>query len=232
MEETGLAVIPYERQRDIGGNQMCGAAALCMVYRSLGVDCIQSELWRAVAAGNQRARTRLIAADCLERGFDALIVRAREPWDTLRVCVRGAIRVILNHRGGLGSSQGHYSVLVALDDDRAMIHDPKAGPSRPLRRSELLNLWLPNGPRSEITDRILVAIAHRSSATACQCPCCQAGIPDSTRCPQCNTVIRLQPATVLGCTGPDCPGRLWDSIYCPQCDTRLLRLAPAGDESV
>jgi Papain-like cysteine protease AvrRpt2 len=231
MNETRQTTIPYERQQDVGGNQMCGAAALCMVYRSLGVDCIQAELWRAVAAGNQRARTRLIAADCLERGFDALIVRAREPWDTLRVCVRGAIRVILNHRGDLGSSRGHYSVLVALDDDRAMIHDPGAGPSRSLRRSEFLNLWLPNGPRSEITGRILVAIVHRSSKPFA-CPCCLGVIPESTPCTQCNSTIRLQPAAVLGCADEDCPGRLWDSIYCPQCDTRLRQLAPASDESV
>src|SRR5262245_27002725 len=98
MVESELAAVPYERQQDVDGNRRCGAAALCMVYRSLGLECTQEDLWPAVAAGARNARTRLIGVDALERGFDALIVRARAPWEVLGVCVRDSIRAILNHR--------------------------------------------------------------------------------------------------------------------------------------
>ena len=53
MVETELAAIPYERQEDVDGNRMCGAAALCMVYRSFGVACTQADVWHAVAGGTR-----------------------------------------------------------------------------------------------------------------------------------------------------------------------------------
>ena len=163
MVETEVAAIPYERQQDADGNRMCGAAALCMVYRSFGVACAQADVWHAVAGGTRSARTRLICVDCLQRGFDALIVQARVPWDVLRVCSGNSIRAILNHRIAHTSPHGHYTVLVGLDDGRAVVHDPKAGPARNLDRTLLLQLWQPNGPASEITGRVLVAIAHGST---------------------------------------------------------------------
>ena len=79
MVETEVAAITYERQQDADGNRMCGAAALCMVYRFFGVECTQAEVWKAVAGGTRSARTRLICVDSLQRGFDALIVRREFP---------------------------------------------------------------------------------------------------------------------------------------------------------
>ncbi len=232
MVETELAAIPYERQEDVDGNRMCGAAALCMVYRSFGVACTQADVWHAVAGGTRSARTRLICVDSLQRGFDALIVRARVPWDLLRVCERNSIRAIVNHRIAQTSPHGHYTVLVGLDDGRAVVHDPKAGPARNLDRTLLLQLWQPNGPASEITGRVLVAIARREHATVVVCSRCQAPIPESARCGRCAATIRLQPAAVLGCVAEDCCGRLWEALFCPQCDTCRNQITPAGDEPV
>jgi ribosomal protein L40E len=230
MVETEVAAIPYERQQDADGNRMCGAAALCMVYRSFGVACAQADVWHAVAGGTRSARTRLICVDCLQRGFDALIVRARVPWDVLRVCSGNSIRAILNHRIAHTSPHGHYTVLVGLDDGRAVVHDPKAGPAQNLDRTLLLQLWQPNGPASEITGRVLVAIARREHATVVVCSRCRAPIPESARCGRCAATIRLQPAAVLGCVAEDCDGRLWEALFCPQCDTDRNQITPAGDE--
>ncbi len=41
----GAFEIPYQRQQIVGGGRACGAAALAMVYRSLGVDCRQEDIW-------------------------------------------------------------------------------------------------------------------------------------------------------------------------------------------
>ena len=141
-------------------------------------------------------------------------------------------RAFLNH-AAIESSHGHYTVLVGLDDGRAVVHDPKAGPARNLDRTLLLQLWQPNGPASEITGRVLVAIAPREHATVVVCSRCRAPIPESARCGRCAATIRLQPAAVLGCVAEDCDGRLWEALFCPQCDTTYRnQITPAGDEPV
>ena len=176
---------------------MCGAAALCMVYRSFGVACTQADVWHAVAGGTPApppADLRRFLAPWVRR-FDR---PGRAPWDLLRVCERNSIRAIVNHRIAHTSPHGHYTVLVGLDDGWAVVHDPKAGPARNLDRTLLLQLWQPNGPASEITGRVLVAIVRREHATVVVCSRCQAPIPESTRCGRCAATIRLQPAAVLG----------------------------------
>ena len=231
MVENEVAAIPYERQQDADGNRMCGAAALCMVYRSFGVECTQAEVWQAVAGGTRSARTRLICADSLQRGFDALIVRARVPWDVLRVCS--------------GNSILASSITGSPSNRPTATH----GPGGPGRRSG-------GGPRSQgrpgsqpgpnpvaralateraglgITGRVLVAITpgarHRGRLLALSGP--DSGVR-SLR-PVCRE-IRLQPAAVLGCVAEDCCGRLWEALFCPQCDTTYRnQITPAGDEPV
>jgi hypothetical protein len=200
-----------------------------MVYRSLGLECTQEDLWPAVAAGARNARTRLIGVDALERGFDALIVRARAPWEVLGVCVRDSIRAILNHRIARESSLGHYTVLTGVEDVRAVVHDPKFGPARHLDRALLLQLWQPRGHGSEVTGRVLVAIARRDRSGDASCPRCRAPIPESARCGRCDATIRLRPAAILGCTAEDCDGRLWDVLFCPRCDGLWCPIATAPD---
>ena len=73
--------LPYERQ--VLSTHTCGAAALCMVYRSFGVACSQQEVWPAIAAsytaGSFRARTYLICAHALRRGFAAVVHYGARP---------------------------------------------------------------------------------------------------------------------------------------------------------
>ena len=46
MTAVAAGMIPYEQQHE---QRSCGAAALCMVYRSLGLPANQSEIWQRVA---------------------------------------------------------------------------------------------------------------------------------------------------------------------------------------
>lgn len=147
----------------------------------------------------------------MQRGFDALIVRARVPWDLLRVCERNSIRAIVNHRIAHTSPHGHYTVLVGLDDGRAVVHDPKAGPARNLDRTLLLQLWQPNGPASEITGRVLVAIApgarHRGRLLALSGP--DSGVRSL------RPVRRDDPASTRGRSGLCRRGLLWTALGSP-----------------
>ena len=52
MSDTVAVDIPYVRQNDPTSNRMCGAAALCMVYRAFGVACTQDEVWPLVTSPN------------------------------------------------------------------------------------------------------------------------------------------------------------------------------------
>ena len=53
-QQPGTAYnIPYESQSQTENNRMCGAACLSMVYRSLGKEVPQSEIWEKIAKVNR-----------------------------------------------------------------------------------------------------------------------------------------------------------------------------------
>jgi len=203
--------IPYVPQRERDG---CGEAALCMAYRSLGLDCTPQALRPAVSRRG-RAWTRLLARDALGRGLHALIVEAAEPREVLRAGLRDAVRMILNHRLDAIGRAGHYSIVVASDEEGVVLHDPQLGPDRRLSWDELLGLWAAGGG-SEITGFVLVAIACADGEAACGG--CGAAVPAEVACPWCGSLVRMQPRAVLGCVDAVCPGRLWRRCYCPWCD--------------
>jgi len=216
--------IPYEAQLRQGRRRWCGAAALVMVYRSLGIDCSQPAMWEAIArpsrAGRPAARTYLLAADALRRGLAAVVFEAADPWRALRRCAEHGLRAIVNHRVRADSPLGHYSVLVEIDDQHAVLHDPQWGPARRLARSDLLSLWLPSGEGCEIRGRVLVAVAKPELA-ARLCPTCGTPPPATVVCPRCRGKIPFSPSAALGCTGASCPSREWETVFCPHCDAGL-----------
>src|SRR5262245_28619540 len=135
-------MIPYEAQLTA---RMCGAAALCMVYRSFGLDCTQAEVWKAIQEagpdGAPGTKTHLLAQDALGRGLAALVVQANRPWATLQACTLHNVRAILNHRLSLERPEGHYSAVAEINDREAFLHDPLLGPSRRQSRADLLQMW-------------------------------------------------------------------------------------------
>jgi hypothetical protein len=203
--------IPHEPQQARDG---CGEAALCMVYRSLGLACTQQALRPAVSRRG-RAWTRLLARDALGRGMRALIVEAGDPRAVIRAGLGDAVRMILNHRLDATSRAGHYSVVVASEEEGVVLHDPQLGPDRRLSWEELLGLWAAGGG-SEISGFVLVAIACADGEAACER--CGAAVPAEAACPWCGAQVRMQPQAVLGCVKAGCPGRLWRRCYCPWCD--------------
>lgn len=228
MTADSLADVPYERQQGGQRGRMCGAASLCMAYRSLGIDADQMEVWPRIATGGSKgrlgARTYLLARDALSNGLTALVLQTSNPWSMLQRCHEQAVRVIVNHRSSSNSRTGHFSVAIAIDEEHITLHDPGTGPCRRIERAQFLALWRPRGPHSEIAGNILVAIASPAMNGSESCQQCGRSIPQSTSCPDCDKPIKLEPRAVLGCVDATCEARFWSGIFCPQCDARLMTI--------
>lgn len=229
MSSIAIDPIPFERQEDSTPRfKMCGAAALAMVYRSFGLEVTQAELWPSITGrdrnGDLQARTHLLCRDALRKGYLGIVFRARDPWRALERAAAPHTRAILNHRVAAESAAGHYSVLVGLEPDAAILHDPRLGPGRRVTREELLALWLPTAGSGEITGNVLLVLA-RSTLRGHACGRCGSPFPPATQCPTCHQQFPLHPAGVLGCVDPGCPERIWERLFCPFCDAGITKLA-------
>ncbi len=230
MSTAEATAIPYERQYDPKSSRTCGAACLNMVYRSFGKDVVQAQIWQVIAKQNRfgslSSTTHLMAHDAMSRGFAALAIQARHPLQALRLCQQSGIRAILNHRLKQDVATGHYTVLVDMDDKNVVVHDPFYGPSRRLSHAELLELWQPRFPSSEIVGYVLIGVAAQPPAVPA-CQLCRTPIPSNVECPKCKKPVGLQPAALMGCMSGDCIARMWNYICCSSCDyTWTLSLQP------
>jgi len=103
--------MPYGKQNESQANRTCSAACLHMVYRSLGKNIPQGEIWPAISKpgplGSLASTTHLMAQDAVNSGLQAVVIQARHPLQTLRLCQEWGIRAILNHSPQKGSPAGH-----------------------------------------------------------------------------------------------------------------------------
>lgn len=228
-----VATIPYEPQSDPHTTRDCGAACLSMTYRSLGKPVPQAEIWPGIAKENRfgsiSSTTHLMVKDALNRGFAALAFQARHPLQTLQQCRDLGIRAILNHRLNSQLPTGHYTVLVDIDHEHVVLHDPFYGAARKLSHSELLELWQPNHPGSEVVGYILIAVAAAAPEESA-CHLCRTPIPPAVQCPHCQSPVTLQPDLLLRCVTRSCIARAWNYVCCPTCDyTWTFSFPPAQD---
>ncbi len=219
--KTAETTIPYEKQSDPQSGRMCGAACLSMVYRSLRKEVPQAQIWPEIAKQNRfgslASTTHLMVSNAHNLGFSSVAIQARHPLQALRICRERDIRAILNHRLQRDMPTGHYSVLVDIDDTSVVLHDPFFGPFRRLPHDELLELWQPSLPNSEIVGNSLIAVAAAATAISA-CQLCRAPMPPQVACPKCGKPVSLQPDTLLGCLNNACGARMWNYICCPACD--------------
>jgi hypothetical protein len=236
---SAATAIPYEMQSDSQTTRTCGAACLSMVYRSFGQDVPQAKIWPLIAKQNQlgslASTTHLMARHALTRGFSALALQTRHPLHALRLCREFGIRTILNHRLNRSAPAGHFTVLVNIDDKSVFLHDPFFGPSRCLSHTELLELWQPRFPNSEIIGNVLIGVAADAPPLP-SCQFCHTAIPSEAACPSCKNPVSLQPAALLGCVSNTCIARMWEHICCPTCDylwdfSHQPQLAPTSAKS-
>ncbi len=218
---TPTISIPYEKQTDLQTNRACGAACLAMVYRSLGKEVPQAEIWPLIAKKNRfgsvSSTTHLMALHALSQGFSAVAIQARYPLHVLRICRDTGIRAIVNQRPRPDVATGHYTVLVDIDDKTVVVHDPSLGPLRRISHAELMELWQPSSADSEIVGNVLIGIAA-GPAPLPECKFCHTAFPPATDCPKCGKPVGLSPAPLLGCIRDGCIARMWNYVACPACD--------------
>ena len=215
--------IPYEKQSETLTGRACGAACLSMVYKSFGMTVPQDEIWPVIAKANRfgqiSSTTYLMTQDAVNRGFRAVALQARHPLQALRLAKGAGVRALLNHRVRRDSAAGHYSVLVDIDSTHVILHDPLFGAARKVPHAELVELWLPEVPNSEIVGGVLIAIAPVEPATAAvACEYCRTPMLTVVDCPRCKKPVHLEPSVVLGCVKDGCIARMWNWVCCPACD--------------
>ena len=205
---SGIGVSPRGKERRGG--------------RRRSAELTQAEIWpeisRPNASGSVSSATNLMVAHARRRGYAAVAIQARYPLVALLNCRNLGVRAILNHRLRPDAGAGHFTVLVDVGPAATLLHDPFYGPDRRVPHAQLLELWQPNVPGSEITGNVLIGVAARPIAFP-RCPVCGTPIPEEVACPRCAAPVSLQPKAVLGCVGdPSCLGRMWNYVCCPACD--------------
>lgn len=229
MNPLGMPSIPYRRQES---RWTCGAASLRMVYASFGLELSESELW-AILQPNRIDRTGVhssrLAWEARQRGFSAIAVQARLPWELISRCSRLGIRVVFHQPLSQGSRQRHFSTLAHADEFGIILHDPQFGPGLSFRKAEWLDLWGAAYGNYQAVPNELIAIAD-SGLDSSACPDCGEPLPESWPCPACRERVWLRPAAALGCVTFDCPARLWEQIACPACGHPLSQVDGPGSD--
>jgi hypothetical protein len=229
-----IETLPFETQTDLQISRQCGAACLSLIYKSFGKEIPQPEIWPQIAKPNRfgvmSSTTHLMALHALGRGLNAVAIQARHPIQVLRLCQEHRIRAILNQRSREDVSTGHYTLLVDVDDKSVVLKDPALGPLLRMSHTELLRIWLPSSPGSEITGNILIGIAV-DPVPIRECEFCRTPIPAAIDCPRCRKPVSLQPAAMLGCVRDGCIARMWNYVACPSCDFLFNETGPATVEA-
>ena len=211
--------------QESGGD--CGAAALAMVLGQF--DCNESPLKisRALttigANGQPSIKTHQLANYARGLGFSSTVAQFSEPWKVLVNSYEAGFGVIINHRLAKEKPTGHFSVLsdISLTDDFVRLHDPQRGPNLRTSRQELLELWSPLVPGSQIAGMVGVIIGPRPlGGVEGVCSSCSKEYDELTplKCESCSIILEPLPGFPIGCLSKDCQRNLWRRIFCPNCD--------------
>jgi hypothetical protein len=211
--------------QESGGD--CGAAALAMVLGQF--DCNESpqKLSRLLTTigtnGQPSIKTHQLANYARGLGFSSIVAQFSEPWKVLVNSFEAGFGVIINHRLSKDKPTGHFSVLsqISQADDFVRLHDPQRGPNLRTTRQELLELWSPLVPGSQIAGMVGVIIGPRPvGGVAGVCSSCSQDYDDNTplKCESCSIILEPLPGFPIGCLSEVCHRKLWRKIFCPNCD--------------
>ncbi len=200
-----------------------------------GTDVTQAEIMPRISKPNRLGQpscaTHLMVKDALARGYAAVAIQATHPLQTILACQQRGVRAILNHRLRKDAPAGHYTVLTGIDAEHVLVHDPFYGPDHRIPYGDLLELWQPGYPSSEIVGNVLIGIATPAPAPEeRKCPGCAVEVPPEVDCPKCAAKVPLSPAALLGCVG-ECVRRSWNYVCCPHCDLMWTFVATAPEEA-
>lgn len=223
---------PHEFQESTYG---CGAAALTMVYKSLGLKVTQKEVLERVVftvdqdTGEQSCSTHRMVLDSLLRRFETLHVRAINPIDMLKACQKHSVRAVTHERAGPNRLVGHATAFLGIDDHFVWQHCSALGPFRPIRHNDLLEVMAPLGV-SDIGWGNWITLISNPFVVKRSCKLCGIEIPEWVTCPECKKSFELKPSAPLGCFQEDCSGRAWLDISCPYCFKGIRKIKDLQQE--
>lgn len=126
--------VPFVAQ----GKDTCAAAALTMVLRFWGVAADQDAIAKELLEPELRG-IRGSALEAFARGRGMLAVAHEGDLAQLRDYVAKGRPMIVTLDAGRG--RFHDVVVVGMDDEAALVHDPAEGASRSLKLRELEKRW-------------------------------------------------------------------------------------------
>jgi hypothetical protein len=163
---TATLSVPYLPQTDA----LCGGAAAAMVLRywgdaHVGVDEFAPLVDRRAGGIADDVLVKAIAA----RGWNTTVFAGSVERLQDEIQRQHPVIVLVAD----GSTQYHYLVVTAIDDDRVLVHDPAWGPSRLIPLPQFLRIWSPAHfwsllvlPRDGTTQRSSVSENTASLPTA------------------------------------------------------------------
>lgn len=205
------------------GSRYCAAACASMLMNSYDIAHELSDIWDGIKApnktGGEYGATYLVARYLLNIGIPALTIRARDPIALLRECEILGIDAILCCRQFPELDYGHSLVLLEVENDHVICHDPEVGPSQRISLNLLAKLFLPLGPNSEITPRILTLVGKRS-ANPSNCLICGSINKQVAQCPNppCRAMVPIPFGVFSACSNHCVPSKWVEEIICPGCD--------------
>jgi len=138
-DRTVPLAVPFLPQ----GELLCGGAAAAMVERYWGARGVYAEDYLSLVRPQEGGIRTADLEDALrDRGYRVRTTSGHEAAERLE---HDGIAVPLVLLLRSGRTRFHYVVLVALDERRALVHDPMLGPRRPLSREELRRRWSASG---------------------------------------------------------------------------------------
>lgn len=126
---------------------MCGPASLKMVLEYLGLSKTEKELAELCKVDVNLGTSDALIKNAAETLGFAVEIKNNSSFDDVQKWINRGLPVIVDWftRGVSNSDSavcdGHYSVVVGLDDEYIYLQDPEIGGLRKIERNDFLRVW-------------------------------------------------------------------------------------------
>jgi predicted double-glycine peptidase len=140
-----LNIKPFQETLNAG---MCGPASLKMVLDYWGVDKTEKELGELCGTDAELGTDDSVFKRVAESIGFRVEIKNSASFEDIEYWLNREMPIIVDWftrgRSDYSSSEvpdGHYSVVVGLDDEFIYLQDPEIGESRKIRRGDFLKVW-------------------------------------------------------------------------------------------
>ena len=130
--------VPYFKQ-DTG--YTCGPASLQMVFAFYGIQESEAGLTRELRTNTDIGTKHKRLIDAVSKRGLFSYVNENAPLSELRALLADSLPIIVHYRE-VGQDDGHYSVVVGLDEKNIYLHDPWHGPKFSIAIEDFEERWL------------------------------------------------------------------------------------------